>query len=161
MNKTYIIGIIIVVAVVGGIFLLNGRGSAPSDTETKTALQGQEITVYKTKTCGCCHVFTQYLERENANVKVVDVADLSAIKREYGVPSNLESCHTSLVGGYVVEGHVPLEVIEKLLAEKPTIKGIALPGMPSGSPGMPGPKTEKWTIYAIANDGSVSEFMSY
>lgn len=127
----------------------------------KTALMGEEMTVYKTKTCGCCHVYVEYLEREDVKVKAVDVEDLTAIKDQYGVPSNLQSCHTSIVGGYVVEGHIPLEVVEKLLAEKPAIKGIALPGMPSGSPGMPGPKTEKWTIYAIGNDGAVTEFMSY
>lgn len=161
MKKIYIIGIIVIVAVLGSIFLMNGQSPGPNSSKTKTALRGQEITVYKTKTCGCCRVYTQYLDKENANVKVMDVADLSEIKNQYGVPSNLESCHTSLVGGYVVEGHIPLEAIEKLLTELPPIKGIALAGMPSGSPGMPGPKTEKWIIYAIRNDGSVSEFMNY
>lgn len=140
---------------------MKGQSFGQDSSKIKTALQGQEIVVYKTKTCGCCHVYTRYLDKEKANVKVVDVDDLSVIKNQYDVPSNLESCHTSLVGGYVVEGHIPLEVIEKLLAEKPSIKGIALPGMPSGSPGMPGPKTEKWAIYAIGNDGQVSEFMNY
>ncbi len=140
-----------------GITIWKGQ----SVSEEKTALMGEEMTVYKTKTCGCCHVYVEYLEREDVKVKAIDVEDLTAIKDQYGVPTNLQSCHTSIVGGYVVEGHIPLEVIEKLLAEKPAIKGIALPGMPSGSPGMPGPKTEKWTIYAIGNDGAVTEFMSY
>ncbi len=140
-----------------GISIWNGQ----SVSEEKTALMGEEMTVYKTETCGCCHVYVEYLEREDVSVKAVDVADLAAIKDQYGVPSDLQSCHTSIVGGYVVEGHIPLEVIEKLLAEKPAIKGIALPGMPSGSPGMPGPKTEQWTIYAIDNDGAVTEFMNY
>ncbi|HEY0980247.1 MAG TPA: DUF411 domain-containing protein [Candidatus Paceibacterota bacterium] len=140
-----------------GISIWKGEGIS----EVKTALMGGEMTVYKTKTCGCCHVYVEYLEREDVNIKTVDVADLTAIKDRHGIPSNLQSCHTSIVGGYVVEGHIPLEVIEKLLRDKPAIKGIALPGMPSGSPGMPGPKTEKWTIYAIGNDGVVTEYMSY
>jgi YVTN family beta-propeller protein len=140
-----------------GISIWKGQSIA----EDKTALMGEEMTVYKTKTCGCCHVYVEYVEREDVKVKAIDVVDLTAIKDQYGVPTNLQSCHTSIVGGYVVEGHIPLEVVEKLLAEKPAIKGIALPGMPSGSPGMPGPKTEKWTIYAIGNDGEVTEFMSY
>lgn len=161
MKKIYIIGVIVIVVVFGGLFFIKEQGLSLNDSKIKTALQGQEIVVYKTKTCGCCHIYTRYLDKENTNVKVVDVDDLSVIKNQYDVPSNLESCHTSLVGGYVVEGHIPLEVIEKLLAEKPPIKGIALPGMPSGSPGMPGPKMEEWVIYAIGNDGQVSEFMNY
>ncbi len=163
MKKTYLIIFAIAVVALGGMYLVSkpNSGVRGATKGTKAVLLGQEITVYKTKTCGCCRVYTQYLEREDANVKVVDVADLSAIKKQYGVPTELQSCHTSVIGGYVVEGHIPLEVIEKLLAEKPTIKGIALPGMPSGSPGMPGPKTETWTIYAIGNDGTATEFMSY
>lgn len=124
-------------------------------------LADQEITVYKTKTCGCCHVYVDYLEQNEMKVTAIDVTDLDTIKNQYGVPSHLQSCHTSVVGDYVIEGHVPLQIIVKLLAEKPAIKGIALPGMPSGSPGMPGPKTEPWTVYAIANDGTISEFMTY
>lgn len=161
MKKIHIIGIIIIVAVLSSIFLVNGQNPGLNRLKNITALQGQEITVYKTRICGCCNVYAQYLNKENANVKAVDVVDLSEIKNQYSVPNNLGSCHTSLIGGYVVEGHIPLEVIEKLLAEKPSIKGIALPGMPSGSPGMPGPKTGEWTIYAIGNDGSISEFTNY
>ncbi len=140
-----------------GISIWNG----PSLAEEKAALLGEQMTVYKTKTCGCCHIYVQYLERKNVQVTAKDVVDLDATKNQYGVPNNLQSCHTSVVGGYVVEGHIPLEVIEKLLAEKPDIKGIALPGMPSGSPGMPGPKTESWVIYAIGHDGAVTEYLSY
>ncbi len=117
--------------------------------------------MYKTPTCGCCKVYGQYLERENVKLTVVDMDDISPIKEQHGIPRNLESCHTTMIEGYVVEGHIPLAVIEKLLAEKPDIRGIALPGMPSGSPGMPGPKTEDWTIYALGKDGTITEFMKY
>ncbi len=93
------------------------------------------------------------------DVEVSQVADVSPIKEKYGVPSSLQSCHTSVVDGYFVEGHVPAEAISKLVAEKPAIKGIALPGMPSGSPGMPGSKTGDFVVYAVGNDGNVEEFM--
>ncbi len=83
---------------------------------------------------------------------------MSSIKKKYQIPHNMEGCHTGVIGDYFVEGHVPVEAIEELLAEKPAIGGIALPGMPSGSPGMPGQKTEAFKIYALS-DGTASEFM--
>jgi hypothetical protein len=79
--------------------------------------------------------------------------DLAKISRQAGVPEQFEGCHTMFIGEYVVDGHVPVEVIRKLLDEKPAIAGITLPGMPSGSPGMNGPKTETWTIYAATKNG--------
>lgn len=157
MNKTLISIAILILASAGIYFLAQGGAS----TEPKTALGGQEMIVYKTPTCGCCHVYTQYMDKKGVNVRVVEMDDLKEIKEEYGIPFRLESCHTSVVGGYVVEGHIPLEIVEKLLAEKPDIRGIALPGMPSGSPGMPGPKTGEWTIYALGNDGEITEYMKY
>ena len=164
MNKTSLI-IIAIIVLIGGWFIASQNakdtsGVAGGDQKV-LALGGQEMTVYKTATCGCCHVYAEYLKDENVNTKVVDVEDLGVVKQEHGVPEDLQSCHTSMIGGYFVEGHIPLEVIEKLLAEKPMIKGIALPGMPSGSPGMPGPKSGQWTIFAVGNDGAVSEFMKY
>ncbi len=83
---------------------------------------------------------------------------MSSIKKKYQIPQNMESCHTGVIEGYFVEGHVPVEAIEELLAEKPDISGIALPGMPPGSPGMPDQKTEAFKIYALS-DGTASEFM--
>ncbi len=77
------------------------------------------------------------------------VDDTAAIKEQYGIPEELWSCHTTIVDGYYIEGHVPIDVVLKLLAERPTIDGIALPGMPSGSPGMDGEKDGPWVIYAV------------
>ncbi len=85
--------------------------------------------------------------------------DLAPIKDKYNIPRQLQSCHTSIIGDYFVEGHVPVEAIARLIAEKPDIAGIALPGMPSGSPGMPGAKQGTWTIQAVGKDGAVTEFM--
>ena len=84
---------------------------------------------------------------------------MSSVKANYEIPSQLESCHTAVIGDYFVEGHVPLEAVEKLLMEKPDVAGIAMPGMPSGSPGMPGTKRGDFIVYSVNNDGSYEEFM--
>lgn len=114
--------------------------------------------VYKTSSCGCCSEYTTYLRSKGFDVEVVNLADISSIKQQYGVPINMQSCHTTVLGGYFVEGHVPIEAIDRLLSEKPAIDGIALPKMPSGSPGMPGSQTQPFAIYSITK-GKTSEFM--
>jgi len=118
------------------------------------------VTMYKSPTCGCCGIYSRYMENDgNLKMTVVNTNDPSSISTKYGVPAQLRSCHTTIIGGYFVEGHVPIEAINKLLKEKPDIKGIAMPGMPSGSPGMPGAKTGDFVIYAVGRDGGISEFM--
>jgi len=112
-----------------------------------------EATLYKNPSCTCCEGYAQYLEKNGFKVTVKPTNDLAEISQKAGVPQDLEGCHTMFVGGYVVDGHVPVEVIRKLLAGKPAIAGVTLPGMPSGSPGMTGPKTETWTVYAVTKDG--------
>jgi hypothetical protein len=111
-----------------------------------------QATLYKNPQCSCCEGYAQYLEKNGFKIDVKPTNDLAEISRNAGVPEDLEGCHTMFVGGYVVDGHVPVDVIRKLLAEKPAIEGITLPGMPSGSPGMTGPKTDTWTIYAVTKD---------
>lgn len=110
-------------------------------------------TLYKSPSCSCCGQYTAYMKEEGYVIDVKDVDDMSVIKEQYGVPYELESCHTMEVEGYVVEGHVPEEAVQKLLAERPDIKGIGMAGMPSGSPGMPGSKTADFVIYEITHDG--------
>lgn len=112
-----------------------------------------QATLYKNPQCSCCEGYAQYLEKNGFKVDVKPTNDLAEISRNAGVPEDLEGCHTMFVGGYVVDGHVPIETIRKLLAEKPAIAGITLPGMPSGSPGMVDQKTETWTIYSVTKDG--------
>jgi hypothetical protein len=87
-------------------------------------------------------------------VQTVDVADLSALKREYKVPTALKGCHTTIVGSYAIEGHVPVDLVKRLLLEKPAIRGISLPGMPDGSPGMGGSKSAPFTIYEISDNSN-------
>ena len=114
-------------------------------------------TMYKNPQCGCCEEYAKYLRRNGFNVTVKETHNISLISRQNGVPEELAGCHTMLVGGYVVEGHVPVGAIKKLLTERPNIKGISLPGMPEGSPGMTGQKTEPFTIYEIS-DGEAKVF---
>ncbi len=119
---------------------------------------GPVVTVYKSTYCGCCGGYISELEGQGFSVDVKIKDDLSSIKEKYNIPLEMQSCHTAVIEGYFIEGHVPIEAVTKLLNEMPDIDGIALPGMPSGSPGMPGQKTESWTVYAL-KDGSASEFM--
>jgi len=116
------------------------------------ALATTAITVHKSPTCGCCEKYVDYLRDNGFEVKAVDEQDMSAIKKRHGV-AHVASCHTALVGGYVVEGHVPVASIRKLLMEKPAIAGISAPGMPMNSPGMGEMKKGTLTIYAVPKNG--------
>jgi hypothetical protein len=125
------------------------KATAPkAAAPTKTA-----ITVYKTPTCGCCGGWVKYMNEQGYACSVTDQADLSDVKVKYGVPANLQSCHTSLVGGYVIEGHVPAEDVKRLLREKPAIVGLAAPGMPAASPGMDVPGSPGYDVIAFEKDG--------
>ena len=119
-----------------------------------------KVTVFKSSSCGCCDLYASELGKRGFDVEFQNMENTDSIKNEYGIPLNMQSCHTTVVDGYFVEGHMPFEAIQKLMEERPDIKGIALPGMPSGAPGMPGSKMGEFTIYAIGNDGSQSTFMT-
>jgi hypothetical protein len=103
---------------------------------TQIALAGPLITVYKTPTFGCCVKWVEYLQKEGFEVKAVNSSDLAPVKQRAGVPPAMSACHTALVDGYVIEGHVPAQAIRKLLRERPDTRGLAVPGMPANSPGM-------------------------
>jgi hypothetical protein len=129
-------------------------GLAASARAEDAPLEG---TLYKSPDCTCCEGHAAYLKRNGIRVKVIEAKDISAIKKQYGVPPELEGCHTILLGGYVIEGHMPINPIRKLLRERPHITGISLPGMPTGAPGMYGPKEKPFVIYEIA-DGEKKVF---
>jgi hypothetical protein len=114
-----------------------------------------DALMYKNPQCGCCENYAKYLRQNGFKVTVKETHNMSLISRQNGVPEKLAGCHTMLVGGYVVEGHVPVGAINKLLKERPNIKGISLPGMPEGSPGMAGDKTEPFTIYEVSDEAKV------
>ncbi len=120
------------------------------------------ITVYKTPTCGCCAEWVDHMREHGFRVAVTDVAQLAPVKRTYAVPSDVATCHTGVIGGYFVEGHVPAEDVRRLLRERPDVIGIAVPGMPQGSPGMEqGAPAEKYDVVAIARDGSRKVWASH
>jgi hypothetical protein len=113
-----------------------------------------QATLYKSPQCGCCEGHAAYLRDNGFAVDVKESFELAQISAEAGIPPELEGCHTIFVDGYVVGGHVPAGVIKKMLSERPAIAGITLPGMPMGSPGMSGQKTEPFVIYAVTKDGA-------
>jgi hypothetical protein len=119
-----------------------------------------DVTVYKSPTCGCCTEWVTHLRRHGFRVKTEDLADLQPIKTRHGVPTALQSCHTALVGGYVVEGHVPADLIERLLRERPMIAGLAVPGMPVGSPGMevPGVPADRYRVLTFDRSGKTEVY---
>ena len=145
------------------LFLISGLALAgmvvvsPSDN---LPAQGPAMTVYKTPTCGCCAKWVDHMKAAGFKVQVQDMDDLTEIKQASGVPIPIRTCHTAVVSGYVIEGHVPADLVKKVLAEKPKMTGIAVPGMPVGSPGMESgnqkspydvvlfDKTGKTTVYA-------------
>ena len=116
--------------------------------------------VYKTPTCGCCAKWVEHLRSNGYTVEVHDVEAVEPTKAELGVPPQLASCHTAKIGGYVFEGHVPAEVIARVLREKPQITGVAVPGMPMGSPGMEGGRKDSYDIVAFDGNGHTSVYES-
>ena len=132
-------------------------------TDKKDALANinnkQIVEVFKTPSCGCCYGYVLFLEKEKYKVKQTDMRSLHTIKQKYNIPVEMQSCHTTIMGKYFIEGHVPFEAVNKLLKEQPDIDGIALPGMPIGTPGMPGKKEEPFVVYQLI-DGKFSIFMT-
>jgi len=143
--KGVIIGLTLAVVVLVGFLSI----SSP-----KAVLAG-EATMYKSPGCGCCGGFASHMNAMGVQMQVIEGESPMHNK----VPSAMRSCHSTMMGKYIIEGHMPQEAIQKLMDEQPDIEGIALPGMPAGSPGMPGQKQGKWTVHAIHHDGSTSEFM--
>lgn len=136
-----------------------GVGTALVAERPDASQRGPEVTVYKTPTCGCCSKWVDHLKAAGFQVKIVDMDDLTEIKQASGVPMRLRTCHTALVGGYVVEGHVPADLIKKVLAEKPQAAGIAVPGIPAGSPGMEvGTQKDAYDVLLFDKTGKTSVY---
>ncbi len=150
--------IILSVVIIGVVFfagpaILGGGSLQP-------VVEGSEITVFYSPGCSCCVEYIPYLKRKGFIVSENnDFGRRIDILEENQIPSEMTSCHVSMIDGYFVEGHVPAEIIAKLLDEKPNIDGIALPGMPDGTPGMPGIKNEKWIVYGFLN-GEAFEYIT-
>lgn len=121
------------------------------------------MRVHRDPSCGCCEAWVAHVRRSGFEARIEVTDDIDAVKRRLGVPAALASCHTAEIDGYLVEGHVPAEVIEKLLAERPAIRGLAVPGMPIGSPGMetPGEAPEPFRVIAFDASGRASVFADF
>ncbi|MGF1623987.1 MAG: DUF411 domain-containing protein [Alphaproteobacteria bacterium] len=134
-------GLALPVAAVAVIFAL--RGEAAADPI--------QATLYKNPQCACCEGHADHLRANGFAVEVIESHDLAMISRDAGVPEAFQGCHTTVIDGYVVDGHVPADIVLQMLAERPAIAGITLPGMPTGSPGMGGPKTGPFTVYSVTD----------
>jgi len=157
---------VLVLATGSSVWVYQGRNVDSEDhaqqvpTEVSPILQGLTATVYKTESCGCCKGYIEFLEKHGVIVEAIDTRKLVQIKIDRGVPAQAMSCHTTLIDGYVVEGHVPLAALEQVLTERPDIDGIALPGMPVGTPGMPGRKKAAFDVLAL-DGGEIEPYGSY
>jgi hypothetical protein len=118
------------------------------------------VAVYKSATCGCCAKWNDHMRTAGFAVNSTDLPDVTPVKDKHGVPANLRSCHTAVIGGYVIEGHVPADVIKKLLRERPAVVGIAVPGMPMGSPGMEGSRVDAYNVMSFDKSGATKVYAS-
>ena len=159
-DKVYIYALIVLI--VGS--LLGGCTRADERTLTSRSETEKAITVYKSPTCGCCTMWEEHLTKAGFKVSSNKTNELAEIRKKYGVPENAQSCHTAVVGGYVIEGHVPAADIEKLLKTRPAdVVGLAAPGMPLKSPGMQpeGEKPSGYDVLSFDKNGQTTVFTSY
>ncbi|MDJ0704515.1 MAG: DUF411 domain-containing protein [Leptolyngbyaceae cyanobacterium MO_188.B28] len=136
--------------------------SAIKDTSGEQAALTSELVVFRSPTCGCCGSWIEHMKAAGFQVKDKITEDMTAIKQRYGIPANLASCHTTIMDGYVVEGHIPAKDVQRLLTEKPDVDGVAVPGMPIGSPGMEsGDYVEPYTVFSFRKDGAIAAFAEH
>ena len=140
---------------------LTTGAAVPGPSAIHSHSEGPVITVYKDPNCGCCNNWVDHLIRHGYRVTAKNTSEMTEIKRGLGVPEDLESCHTGVVKGYVIEGHVPAPDIKRLLKEKPTVVGLAVPGMPMGSPGMEGPRTDRYDVLSFDKAGKTKVFAKH
>ena len=136
--------------------------NTPSVSKSASTTQ-HEIVMYKSPTCACCTGWAEHLRQSGFQVTEKKSDDMMAVKKEYGVPDKLSSCHTAIIGGYIIEGHVPAQDVERLLKERPQIAGLTAPGMPMKSPGMQpqGLPAKGYDVLAFNKDGSSKVFTRY
>lgn len=154
MTKKMLMFTVLIVLVIG-LFIWNINFRARENKlRLENLIPDAKAEVVASVTCGCCKAYSQYLSQLGFEVDLKQTTqdEVTAYKNANLIPASLRSCHTSRIGDYIVEGHIPIEAIEKLFKEKPDIKGIGMAGMPLGSPGMPGAK-QPFEIYVITNDG--------
>ena len=137
-----------------------GIGAAGRLARASTLAAPIGILVYATPTCGCCRAWMDHLEHDGFTVSRQFIDDVSPIKQKRHVPDKLWSCHTAIVGAYTIEGHVPADLIHAILAKKPSLAGLAVPGMPNGAPGMEGAVKDRYDVIAFTNEGKTAVYAS-
>lgn len=141
---------------------LAGMAESVWDKETPVVAGPLEITVYRSPTCNCCGKWLEHMAKQGFQVNDMVTEDMDAIKRKFGVPKKLASCHTAVINGYVIEGHVPAGDVKKLLTAKPAVAGIAVPGMVTGTPGMEmGGKKDPFAVLSFDKSGRSATFSDY
>ncbi|MDH5315453.1 MAG: DUF411 domain-containing protein [Gemmatimonadota bacterium] len=146
-------------AVLGGLAAIAAGAATLFAEKAAPAAPAGVVTVYKSPTCGCCGEWIEHMKAAGFEVRAVDMDDITEVKQASGVPMKLRTCHTAIVDGYVVEGHVPADLVKKMLAEKPKVTGIAVPGMPVGSPGMEqGSMKEPYDVLLFEKSGKTSVY---
>ena len=145
----------------GAAFLALTLTTGAAAPAVNAAPKEPKITVYKDPSCGCCKSWIAHLIKHGYRVDAKDTPEMAEIKRTLGIPETLTSCHTAVVNGYLIEGHVPAADIAKLLKEKPKVAGLAVPGMPMGSPGMEGPRQQHYQVLSFDKNGKTKVFASY
>lgn len=138
--------------------LLLGGAAVVLSFRTAASDPDADVVVYKSPTCGCCSLWVDHMEAAGFTVSAENVLDMASVKHREGVPMDLSSCHTAIIGDYVFEGHIPARVIQDFLAEAPELAGLAVPGMPIGSPGMEGPNPMPYDVIAFDRQGNRGVF---
>lgn len=156
-RKRLVVGAALVAGLALGVLALAWPGLAGGGPEIETAAPG-EVVVYRSPACGCCGAWAEHLREGGFEVRERNRTDMAEVKAELGVPDDLYSCHTAVVDGYVLEGHVPASDLRRLLAERPDVAGLAVPGMPTGSPGMEGPDPDRYAVVAFDGAGGRTVF---
>lgn len=137
-----------------------GSLEVPINLAQEVSMMPQTAVVYRSQKCGCCGQYLSYLESSGLKIETRWVDETDDRAAQFGIPVELASCHTMVIGDYLVEGHVPVEAIQKLFLDSSALVGISLPGMPAGSPGMAGLKSEPFEIKGFATDGTMTDFLS-
>lgn len=149
-----------IVATLG--FILAAAALAAGVGVAISAQKPVTVEVYKTATCGCCALWVKHLEANGFATRVTEMEDLTAVKKQHGVPAKVTSCHTAVVDGYAIEGHVPAADVRRLLKQRPAIAGLGVPGMPLGSPGMEfGDTQQPYDVLAFDQSGATKVYSSY
>ena len=142
--------------------MLTVLAAAPLTLVSMRALSAvPAVSVFKLNECGCCDLWAEHLRKNGFAVSVRAVPDLTPVRVKYGIPNIFGTCHTALVEGYAIEGHVPAADIQRLLRSKPKVAGLAVPGMPAGSPGMEGPRSEPYDVLTFDRNGATQIYARY